>query len=382
MKRRDPNKIFMCSSVHVWSDTRIYFKEAKSLAAAGFQVEFYALNFGGEKEEIPNLMMHYLPVLSRKKRFRHIQTLLEAFAESDARNFHFHDPELLFLAKKIKKKYGDEVKVVYDMHEHLPAAILTKQWIPRFSRPFVSKAVATVEKSFLKWVDAVVFAEISYKENYRAMDLKTVDVLNYPVMPPERNEMVSKVFTLIYVGVLTEQRGLFNMLELAKKLREKGCDNFKLKLIGPVFTNEEAFTEFIIKNQLENYVEHLDRMQYKDIWRHYYQSHVGLCLLHPTPNNLNSHSTKLFEYMAAKLPVVASNFPDFERIISEAGCGYTADPFDCEEIAHLVIRLKENRDEIWELGQNGFEAFQKLYSWQHEAEKLLTLYESFGKSKN
>ncbi|MBC1399166.1 glycosyltransferase family 4 protein [Listeria fleischmannii] len=382
MKRRDPNKIFMCSSVHVWSDTRIYFKEAKSLAEAGFQVEFYALNFDGEKESIPNLTMHYLPVLSRKKRFRHMQTLLKAFEESDAKNFHFHDPELLFLARKIKKKYGDAVKIVYDMHEHLPAAILTKQWIPRGSRPFVSKMVAFFEKYFLKWVDAVVFAEVSYKENYLKMGLNTVDVLNYPIMPPVRNETISKVFTLIYVGVLTEQRGLFNMLELAKAMREKGCTDFKLKLIGPMFTNEDAFSEFIIVNHLEKNVEHLDRMQYKDIWRHYYQSHIGLCLLHPTPNNLNSHSTKLFEYMAAKIPILASDFPDFKKIISEADCGYTTDPFDYGRAADLVIQLKDNRKRNWDLGQNGFRAFQNLYSWQHEAEKLLTLYESFEKSKN
>ncbi|MGJ8730407.1 glycosyltransferase [Listeria aquatica] len=382
MEKRDEKRIFMCSSVHVWSDTRIYFKEAKSLANKGFQVEFYALDFEGEKENIPNLEMHYLPALSRKERYQHMRVLLKAFEESEAKNFHFHDPELLLLAKKIKKKYGNEVKTVYDMHEHLPAALLTKQWIPRFCRPIVSKLVEVVEKYYLKWVDAVIYAEVSYKQNY-AMNqaTKTVDVLNYPVMPPEIQEINSEKFTLIYVGVLTEQRGLFNMLELAKALREKGCHDFKLKLIGPIFTNEEKIVDFILRNKLENHIEQLDRMQYKDIWRHYYQSHIGLCLLHPTPNNLNSHSTKLFEYMAAKLPVIASNFPDFTRILAEADCGYTVDPFDPEGAADLVMKLKEDKHRSQEMGEKGFRAFEQLYSWQHESEKLVGLYENFEKKK-
>ncbi|RDW99595.1 hypothetical protein UR08_11455 [Listeria kieliensis] len=370
----------MCSSVHVWSDTRIYFKEAKSLAKKGFQVEFYALDFDGEKESITNLEMHYLPVLKRKDRHHHMRVLFQAFVESRARNFHFHDPELLFLAKKIKKKYGSEVKTVYDMHEHLPAAILTKQWIPRFSRTFLSKFIAAIEKYYLKWVDAVIYAEISYKKNYaKNQAIKTVDVLNYPIMPPEIKGIPTQKFTLIYVGVLTEQRGLFNMLELAKTLREKGCLDFKLKLIGPVFTDEDKVADFIVTNKLEKHIEQLERMQYKDIWEHYYQSHIGLCLLHPTPNNLNSHSTKLFEYMAARIPIIASNFPDFTQILTEADCGYTVDPFDPEGLADLVIKLKEDKKRTVEMGENGFRAFKKLYNWQCESEKLVELYEDFGK---
>lgn len=55
----------MASSVHVWTDTRIFFKEAQTLASNGFQVSFYAIDFESEKSVIPNLKMTYLKPVKR-----------------------------------------------------------------------------------------------------------------------------------------------------------------------------------------------------------------------------------------------------------------------------------------------------------------------------
>ncbi|EUJ30964.1 glycosyl transferases group 1 family protein [Listeria floridensis FSL S10-1187] len=372
----------MCSSVHVWSDTRIYFKEAKSLAEKGFQVDFYAQDHPGEKEETPNLTMHYLPVLGRKERSAHRKTLYDAFMKSDAYFLHFHDPELLFLAKEVKKNLGNDVKIIYDMHEHLPAAILTKPWIPKPFRKLISSVVTRVERSLMKnYVDGVAFAEKSYRLNYEMLTMKKVDVLNYPVMPPALQVEKDEEFTLVYVGILTEQRGLYNMLGLASKLLERGMSDFKLKLIGPTFTDEEKLSAYIREHGLENNLIQYGRMQYKDIWEHYYKAHAGLCLLHPTPNNLNSHSTKLFEYMAAKLPIIASNFPDFTQMLTEEDCGLTADPFDMDRLADIAEYYKENPEKALQMGKNGYNAFSKKYSWDHEADELVKLYTELGAKK-
>lgn len=365
----------MCSSVHVWTDTRIYYKEAQSLAENGLQVEFYALDYPAEKREIRNLTMHYLPNLSRRSRIQHQRTLWKAFQKSRAANFHFHDPELLFLAKKIKRKYGDQVKVVYDMHEHLPAAVRTKQWLPKFLRPILSQIVTKVERYLMKSVDAVIFAEKSYRENYPTESFTKIDILNYPITPPVHNVKKNKIFTMIYVGGLTEQRGLFNMLNLAATLKEKGVSDFQLKLIGPVLTAETKIKNFVRKKHLEEHVVQFDRLPYTEIWQHYHTSHLGLCLLHPTPNNLNSRSTKLFEYMAAGLPVLASDFSSFIEMMTTHKSGYTADPFDSSLLADLVCQVKNNPELAEQLGKNGEKAFFENYSWHGEAEKLMALYD-------
>ncbi len=367
----------MCSSVHVWSDARIYFKEAKSLASEGYHVEFYALDHHQEHEDVENITMHFLPSLSRLKRHQHMKTLFRAFKNSQAAYFHFHDPELLFLAKKIKKTYGQNVKVIYDMHEHLPAAILTKQWIPKPFRVFMSKWVERIEKKYMSYVDAVIFAELSYKENYRELThLEKIDVLNYPIAPVRQTIEKEEIFTLIYVGVLTEQRGLMNMLELALELKNRGLEAFQLKLIGPLFMDRAKMDDFIARHELKNDIIWMDRMKYKDIWAHYFKAHVGLCLLHPTPNNTNSHSTKLFEYMAAGIPILASDFPGFQKILNETKCGQTVNPFDYKKAADIILKMYNEPNKMQEMGENGYVASKELYSWDNEANKLFSLYKN------
>lgn len=294
---------------------------------------------------------------------------------SDAMHFHFHDPELLFVARALKKRLGDEITITYDMHEHLPAAIKTKQWLPAFIRPSLSSLVERVEKNLMKYCDTVIFAELSYKENYTELSLNKVDVLNYPILPKvEITADKEPIFTLVYVGILIEQRGLFNMLHLAKALREKQTAPFCLKLIGPTFTDEEKVKQFIVENDLEDYVSIYGRMQYKDIWQHYATAHVGVCLLHPTPNNLNSHSTKLFEYMAAGLPIIASDFPDFTKMLTEHKCGETSDPYDYERLAEIAENYILDPEGSKITGSNGRKAFDMFYNWEHEGDKLRAIY--------
>lgn len=365
----------MASSVHVWSDTRIYFKEAKTLASQGLEVDFYAIDYPSEKAVIPNLTMHYMKPQKRYNRFVHWRFLYKEMIQSDAMYFHFHDPELLFVARALKKRLGDEIRITYDMHEHLPAAIKTKQWLPAFIRPTLSSLVERVEKKLMKYCDTVIFAELSYKENYTELGLNKVDVLNYPILPKiDVVPVKEEVFTLIYVGILIEQRGLFNMLELAKALKEKQTIDFHFKLIGPIFTNEEVVTQFIKNNDLSDNITLYGRMQYKDIWEHYASAHVGVCLLHPTPNNLNSHSTKLFEYMAAELPIIASDFPDFTTMLTEHQCGKTSNPDDYETLVEIVQSYIADPQGNKVIGSNGRTAFDTYYNWNHEGEKLLAIY--------
>lgn len=375
MSQRDEKRIMMCSSVHVWVDTRIYYKEAKTLALSGYQLDFYAIEHSTKKEVVNRITMHYLEKKKRSKRFQHWKFLYNEMIKSNAKNFHFHDSELLIVAFFLKRKLKKDIFIVYDMHEHLPAAIKTKQWIPKFSRKFISNVIEKVEKYLMKSCDAVIFAEKSYKNHYTNLNLKKIDVLNYPLIEQELpKKKKNECLTLIYVGVLTEQRGLFNMLELAKYLKEHSAVKFNLKLIGPIFTKENKINQFIKENGLDDIVKIYGRIQYNDIWRHYSQADIGLCLLHPTPNNLNSQSTKLFEYMAAGLPIIASDFSSFTQLLTLHQCGKTVNISDYQELGRVVIEIAENPMRAIQMGESGQIAFENYYSWINEGEKLTSLY--------
>ena len=116
--------IFVGTSVHSWNDTRIFYKEAISMAKK-YNVEIHAPADFDFKEE-QNVKIFGLPLWQRVGERRLIRKLLfKRVKESSADVFHFHDPELIFLGlyvKLFKKK-----KVIYDIHEDIYSAILLKK---------------------------------------------------------------------------------------------------------------------------------------------------------------------------------------------------------------------------------------------------------------
>ena len=73
---------------------------------------------------------------------------------------------------------------------------------------------------------------------------------------------------------------------------------------------------------------------------------------------------KLFEYMAAELPIIASNFPLWEEIIEGNECGLTVDPLNPKEIAEAIEYLLEHPEERHRMGENGREAVSEKYNWR------------------
>ena len=104
------------------------------------------------------------------------------------------------------------------------------------------------------------------------------------------------------------------------------------------------------------------------------RSRIGLCLLLPTKNYLNSYPTKLFDYMTCGIPIVGSNFGQLSRIIKEANCGATVDPYDTQEIIRVLDSLLSKNDYSSDLGENGWEYIKDTYNWQSQENKLLELY--------
>ncbi|EUJ44818.1 glycosyltransferase [Listeria rocourtiae FSL F6-920] len=93
---------------------------------------------------------------SRFKRFTRWLSTYKAIRQSDAKYYHFHDPELLLLLPILRKKKG---VFLYDMHENFPKALETKAWIPTALRKPLAEIIKRIEKRCLKLCDNVIFAE-------------------------------------------------------------------------------------------------------------------------------------------------------------------------------------------------------------------------------
>lgn len=377
----DNNKIFMFSSVHVWIDTRIFNKELKSLANAGKTIDYYAVETQKKQQniEIPKLVnLNLLLKIKKFKRFKRWSYLLNQALSSDAKYYHFHDPELLYLAKKLKKLKPKSI-IIYDMHEYFPGQIATKDWIPFFFRFPASQLVKLLEKKWMNSCDGVIFAESSYSQHHINYKGQVETILNYPLWKEYEKKSRASLFTLIYVGDITEDRNIWGMIELVKNLKDRGHNQFQLKLIGSIQPNLKGSVEKVIFDyEISDYIHWYGRIPYEEIWEHYFSADIGLCLLHPIPNYKNSLATKLFEYMAAGLPIIASNFPDWKKLVADSTSGITVDPLNNEQILTAVEEIKANQKIADTFSENGRQAFEKNYNWKTEEKKLLSFYKQLS----
>ncbi|MCU4733697.1 glycosyltransferase family 4 protein [Bacillus cereus] len=373
-ERLNEKKVFMFSSVHVWMDTRIYYKEAMTLAEQGFHVDLYAIDCG---TPIPNtsVQVHLLPKKGKVHRPVCWRYLYKEALKSDALFYHFHDPELLFVASLLKKKKPDAI-IIYDMHENFPAQILTKEWVPKLLRKPLSSWVNRKEKQTMRQsCNAVIFAEKSYSNNYSDFKGGREEILNYPTLQKFDPILKEEKFTFIYVGDIVIEGNILGMLYLINELKERGYKDIQLKLIGPISKLlEVGVKECISALGIEENVLFYGRIPYEEIWIHYRRAHVGLCLLYPQPNFINSLATKLFEYMAAGLPSIMSNFPDWKALRIETNCGITVNPYSNFDIANAAEVLMNNPQLCKRLSDSGKKASEEFYNWERESKKLIQLY--------
>ena len=357
------------TSVHPVFDIRIFHKECKTLAAAGYDVTLIAPHT--REECIGGIRIEPVPSTGSRRR-RMTDTVWQVYRKalrSKAKLFHFHDPELLPVGILLKLAGK---RVVYDAHEHVADDILTKSWIRPQLRGFISMSARMVEKITSRVVDAVVGATPAIVNNFPPR--KTVLVQNFPILgelicedpvPYERREAV-----LLYVGSITEARGVREMVCAATRNPDRL--NAKLLLVGNV---SSASLESEMAACGAGKVEHLGFLDRQTVARLAGRARAGLVLFHPGPNHEDSQPNKLFEYMSAGLPVVVSNFQSWRALIDDVGCGLTVNPLNVTEIANALTWILDHPTEAAAMGKRGQTAVASTYNWGTQVHNLLGLYE-------
>jgi glycosyltransferase involved in cell wall biosynthesis len=359
------------SSAHRGLDVRIFHKECVSLVAAGFDTH---LVINATPEDVARAATNGVtlhPLAPPSGRFsRMVMQAWHCYRISrrlDADIYHFHDPELIpygmLLALSGKK-------VIYDVHEDVPNDILTKDWIPLWARKVVAGIVCVLEHTGARYFFSVITATPFIAARFRQVDPTALDINNYPLTdeftpadnPSERKKQVC------YIGGIERVRGIQELIQALALVRT----DTRLNLCGR-FNNVDLEADVKAQPGWGRVNEHgfVDRAGVRAVLE---RSMAGLVNLHPITNYLDALPVKMFEYMAAGIPAIASNFPLWREIIKGNDCGLCVDPLDPQAIADAIDYLVANPEEARRMGENGRRAVTEKYNWSIEEAKLIGLY--------
>ncbi len=357
------------STVHRAADDRIFHKEARSLARAGYNVVVFAAAPHDGVLDGVRIRALSLPS-SRFRRAFASPKLVGAILKEKAEVHHFHDPELLpagLLLRLLGKK------AIYDAHEDLPKDVLSKPYLRRWLRPVLSGVIDPVERWSARRMSGVLAATDSIGKRFR----RATVIHNYPVLAQVvRSQTTPPCNTgpgpfVVFFGTITRIAGAREMLAAVNAVSNRFP--VRLKLLG-VFEDRALRSEGL-RSGLGGRVEYQGFVPMPEVYQHYRGALAALVLLHPVPKFLESMPIKMFESMACGVPIIASDFPLWRRIVHDQGCGLVVDPLNVPQVADAIIYLIEHPEEAKKMGRRGRELVEKKYNWESESKKLLLLYE-------
>lgn len=363
------------TSVHHWSDTRIFYKECSTLAVEGYEVFLVAPVDGSFTEQNVRVIGVGKNNGSRLRRatvaaYRVMREALRT--RSDI--YHFHDPELIWTGLILRMRGK---KVIFDIHENIVEQIKVKRWL-KF------RGLISVMYRGVDWLSSKLFrlvlAEESYLKTYSRLTGNATVVMNFPdceALSAFRNEKRSADLNgLFYVGGISVDRGIDVTIGALAELKRMNisCHFHCVGSLTPeLMSYLETHTEY---NTVKTMITFYGAMNVMEAYRISGQCVAGLSVLKPIGNYVESYSTKVFEYMSVGLPVITSDFELYRNVVERHQCGYCINPQDPHALASAIKNILADWNAANEMGSRGVRAALSEYSWTSEAKKLISLYKS------
>lgn len=361
-------KIVHLTSAHLRYDTRIFIKMCSSLANSGFDVSLVVAD-GNGYEKKNNILIYDVGPKTGGRLSRFTKTVNLVFIKAKELNadiYHLHDPELIPIGLKLKK-LGK--KVIFDSHEDFPQQLLSKHYLNKLTRILLSKFFTYFERWACKKFDAVVTATPQIGDKFMKINSNTAVINNFPLLDELANSSNwnTKKNEIAYIGAIAEIRGIEQVLTALDH-----TNNVKLNLAG-IFS-DKILEDRLKNNHLWTKVNFFNQLDRKGVNSLLAKSQAGIVTFLPYPNHVNAQPNKMFEYMSAGLPVIASDFRLWKDIINGNQCGICINPLDSEAIGNAIQYIIDNPIEAEKMGKNGRKAIEEKYNWLIEESKLLSLY--------
>lgn len=369
-------KVSIChiTSAHPRKDGRIFKRQCLTLASHNLETILVTCD-GLPNEFIDgvNIQSYSDHKLSKRERFKLLffnKRFVNYLLRIDAQVYQFHDIELMEVGKALKKKGK---KVIFDSHENWPGYIESLLPKLRILRIIANNSILHYYRKTLPLFDAIFTVSPNLVEDLEVFSDKVLLIPNYPLLSEVAESNVKREHKnyFVYAGSVYQ---MSNQINIAKAISLIDSD-VQYKIIGGI--NSEYKSQ-IQNEDIKNRIEFIPWVDKSVLNKLMANSLAGLVLLGYVPiccgrmGQLGSN--KLFEYMAAGIPVICTDFVLWKEIIKKYKCGICVNPYNVGEIKNAMEYIVLNREDAIKMGENGRKAILNEYNWNLHIDKFLSCY--------
>lgn len=271
-----------------------------------------------------------------------------------------------FLVSKIKN-----LELVYDSHEYFTG-------VPEIQdRPFVKWVWTKIERAIFPRLKKVMTVSDSIANQYaieyglRPLTVRNCSLKTGHIVPFRRDEIdlsPDHLLLILQGGGINVDRGGEELIEAIAM-----TEGVSLLVIGSgdMF---EVLEQKVLELKLRERIRFIKKIPWKELMRYTRAADAGLSLDKNTnPNYTYSLPNKLFDYISAGIPVIASDLPEISKIINEYNCGILIPVPEPGQISRAIKEIRDNRPLLSELKRNSVIASETL-NWDNESRKVDEFY--------
>jgi glycosyltransferase involved in cell wall biosynthesis len=372
-------RVAVVTSIHPDYDARV-FRHAGSLAAAGMDVDLVC-PWG--------LPAKPLPAGLRLVRFRRVEArplrpiliplrILRLLRGTRYDVIHFHDLDLLPVFSMLSI-FERKTRFVYDCHENYSLEMQNKHYLPRWLRRPMGWIVKWGERVAALPIREVVLVVPSQEQTFPRPWFHSTLVQNFAELELERDradDYEQRRDACISIAFQYVANGSLFLLDVAREVVNRRPTVLFYAI--DLFKGDDALRRRVLARRdqlgLQDSVTLLPSVLPQDIMKYLNTATIGLVLDLPVAHRIAALPVKLFEYMAAGLPVVGADLPNIRAVVEPVQCGILAEPGNVGSFADAICKLGDDRSAARAMGLRGLLAFRGRYNWDREVKKVVELY--------
>jgi glycosyltransferase involved in cell wall biosynthesis len=372
MARKTPRyDILHVTSAHPADDGRIFYKEALTAHNLGYRVAVVGPHPRAETRHGVDI----IPIPKSPVRFfRRVAgpiSLLRIIIRECPKVVHFHDPEIIPVACLLQL-IG--FRVVYDVHEYYSEIQSLRAPAGPFRTLVRALTSACVEVLPCAFFDRSVFPTNQLRRAI-APGPRSIALINLlpKALIPNEGRVEEPEYDLVFMGTISPFRAgpLMEMMRIILRQRPETS----LLMLGVKDTTVQWMKENAPSSEVLSAITFYPRVPHGEVFTILRKARVGFNY-HPMEKRFEvAIPMKIYEYMACRLPVVCTAFPEVVEQLESGSEIILVEGDEQDSYADAVLNILENRIVAEQIGLAGWRAISDRVNWDvSEVSKVRDLY--------